>query len=508
MTSQPRRNSRLGSSKAMTSKRESVGLVRDEATFLRAKTFNSRNSRLETMGWTLIFVLTYLFARSNAGEGVAFGSCTVLGLSYFLVSKSCKLFAIDRITIASFWYLTYLAMIFFPAFYIFRDQPGPYRSTFLIAVESVLITVPLGWYWATSGSAFLQAETDSYFRRQVEDVRATPQLYRGLVALLAISILLTILYLLEVRTIPLLYLFGNFGDFWELMLLREESFKLLNSPLSYFYAVNRDVLFPFLITASLIAFLRTRHRQWLILLLLTLGFGIFYASLTLAKAPVATIFLMMMIAGYLFSGGYLSRTLVAAGLILIFAFPIFVVVSVARPEDHVGVEGAFAAVAERLFYLPAEVVYFYFEVFPGQMHYLHGSSIDKLTWLTGQPYFNTANYVGRYAYPEYYETVNANGAFVANLNADFGLPGVFLGGVLAGYIMQKMHIFLVRARKTIPNVASYGFLIFAFWTLHSSPLPIVLASGGALLVLIFKWFIERPLQRRRPPMNSAAAKQP
>ena len=463
--------------------------------FVRPKTSRLKGRRVERIGWFVIFILTYLFARTNAGHWVALCSCAVLVLSYFLVKTSCSLFGIERVTIMSFWYLTYLVMIFFPAFYIFHDQPGPYRTTFLLSVESVLITVPLGWYWATRRRRFHLAETDRYFCKQVEDVQSTPQMYRGFVLLFAISSLLTLCYVLEVRTIPLLYLLRNFGDFGELMILREEALKLLNSPLSYFYGVTRGVLFPFLIAASLAAFLRSRTRQWLVMLFLSLGFGIIYGSLTLAKAPVAIMFLMLMFAGYLFRGGRLSRKFIAAGLILTLAFPVFVIVSAANPENNIGLGLAFSAMAARLLYLPAEVVYYYFEVFPGQIPYLYGRSIDKFAWITGRPYFDSPNFVGRYGYPEYYETVTASGAFIADLNADFGLPGVFFGGILAGYIMQRMHIFLVRARKTVSNIASYAFLIFAFWTLHSASLPIVLLSGGALLVLVFKWFLERPIAR-------------
>ena len=109
----------------------------------------------------------------------------------------------------------------------------------------------------------------------------------------------------------------------------------------------------------------------------------------------------------------------------------------------------------------------------------------------GLKYFDTANYVGRYGYPEYIESVNANGAFIGDLNADFGLAGVLVGGVFAGALMQAIHIYVVRRRKTIFGLACYAFMVFAFWDLNSGSLPTLLASNGVLLVLLLCYFFDR-----------------
>ncbi len=106
-------------------------------------------------------------------------------------------------------------------------------------------------------------------------------------------------------------------------------------------------------------------------------------------------------------------------------------------------------------------------------------------------YFDTPNYVGRYGWPQYIESINANGAFISDLNADFGLPGVLLGGVAAGGIMQWVHIYLVRRRKTIVGLACYAFLVYEFWDLNSTSLTTLLASNGTFLALALAWLMEK-----------------
>ncbi len=125
------------------------------------------------------------------------------------------------------------------------------------------------------------------------------------------------------------------------------------------------------------------------------------------------------------------------------------------------------------------------------MHgFLYGRSIDKFPTIGIVP-FDTANYVGVYEIPHGLESISANGAFIADLYADFGMPGVLVGGIVAGFIMQWFHIHAIRRKKTIVAIALYSFLTFTFWFLNSSSLPIVLASNGAILALVISWWFDR-----------------
>ena len=434
-------------------------------------------------------VATFLLAREVAGIWVALGSCAVLVVSGLLVKRSCYLFNLRRGTITAFWYVTYLAMIFFPAFVVYSEQGGPYRARFLFAVESVLITVPLGWLLASAWSRFRREEIDFFFEMPVENGADDKLLLRRFWLFLAVCLGLTVAYVVEVQTIPLFYLLSNPGEVFQAAVAREESLKLLDSPLTYFYYVARGLLYPILILIALGTYLRRRQTKWLLMLAVALCGGLFFASLSLAKAPVATIFLVVGIFFYLYNHGTLSKKAVIITLAFLLLFPLFVTLY-EYSDESVGPLVAIGAVGYRLFFIPAEVVYYYFEFFPHQVNYLHGRSIDKFARLMGEQPFDTPNAVGNYAAYEGIESVSANGAFICDMNADFGMWGVVLGGILAGVVMQATQILLLRRKKTVASLACFAFLTVAFWFLNSTSLPVVLASDGVILSLLIMWYLD------------------
>jgi len=440
----------------------------------------------------LIAVAT--IAQVCAGTLWAALSIVVVLLSWNLVGKSCDLFDLKRVTIGAFWYLTYLAMIFFPAFFVYSDQPGPYRAKFLFSVESVLITVPAGWWIAARYFHFRKSELQGYFARPIDCLDYRPQIFRRVTIVLTVLVFLSVLYMREAGTVPLFYLLRNPGEYGQLVLLREDSFKLLDSPLKYAYALARSVVYPLIILVCFGAVLgKSRRKGWRIALCISLLAGILFAALSLAKAPVAYIVLALGLFLYLFRGGQVSRKWIATLLVLVLLFPITVILAISSQD--VTLATALTGTGARLFYLPALGVYYYFEVFPAHVPYLNGRSIGKLSWLLGESYFDTPNFVGLYATPDAIDSVNDNAAFIADLNADFGLWGVILGGIVAGFIMEAIQVYIFRRLKTIVNLAVFTFSIVTFWNLNSVSLPVVLASNGAVLALVLGWALERPRVR-------------
>lgn len=458
---------------------------------------------LNRFAWAALVISVFFIARATAGGTIAFLSVLCVGLSFIVSRQTCEVFVFRRITITSFWYVTYLAMILLPAFWVYADQDGAYRGRYLFAVESVLITVPLGWKLACFLSGFRKSETELFFRKPVSELRYADALRRRYLLCLGLAAVFTILYFRDVSTIPLVYLFHNPGDYLVLANLREDSLKLLNSPFTYFYYVTRGVLYPFLILVSLGCYLQERASRWRWMFGVTGCLGLLFASLSLAKSPVAAIFAMIGFFWYFYRGGRVGFRVVATLVICVLLFPIGVILSVSY-GTNVSLLDALRGIGTRMFYMPASVVYYYFEVFPIHVGYLHGASIAKLAWLLGWRYFDTAAYVGQYAFLGSVQSVIANGAFIGDLNADFGLSGVLLGGILTGWVMQAFHIFVVRKEKTVHMVACYAFLVFAFWLLNSTSLPIVLASNGALLVVVMaRWLERRPHSASRNALASA-----
>ena len=446
----------------------------------------------EAIGWVASLLLALVMAWKNIGPGIAWISVFVLLCSLLLTRASCRLFKLRQMTLPAFWYLAYLILIFLPALYVYFENEDPFRRVFLFSVESVLITVPLGWYVATRALSFRLSEVDEFFHSPLAPPQVTRRFSRAFLWFFLVALILTIMYLWEVKAVPLFYLISNPGDAFAVALLREESFKLLNSPFLYAYSVLRAVLYPFLIMVSIGAYWVTRSRKWLWFLLAVSIVGLIYSSLTIAKGPVALIFLMVGLFAYYYKRGGLSRRAMVMFLVVILAFPIFVVTWAYQGTslDLEQIAEVFQAVGDRVFHIPAEMVYAYFEFFPAQMSHLHGASIGMLSAVLGLRHVDTPNVVGQFLYPYGIESISANAAFIADLYADFGIAGVLIGGGVAGFIMQALHIYVIRRRKTVITLAVYSFLVVTFFELNFTALPQILASNGAILIFLFAWAFE------------------
>jgi hypothetical protein len=221
--------------------------------------------------------------------------------------------------------------------------------------------------------------------------------------------------------------------------------------------------------------------------------GVMYASLTIAKGPVAIIFLMLAFFSYYYKRGRLSRRAIGAFIVIIMLFPVLVATwaYVGTNLDFEQIGGVFTGIGDRLFHIPAEMVYGYFEFFPAQMGHLHGRSIGLLSTVLRMKHVDTPNEVGQFLYPYGVESISANAAFIGDLYADFGMWGVLIGGVLAGFTMQCLHVYVIRQRKTVITLAVYAFLVVTFLTLHSTALPQILASNGVILIFLIAWTFEK-----------------
>ena len=412
----------------------------------------------------------------------AFGLAALLAASMALMHRAIGLLDLRHITFPAFWYLTYLAAVVVPGLVVAADRDHPNEPTFLFAMLSVLVTAPAGMLLANAAARFARAETGAFFARALP--ATAPGLHYRVVFWSAIggTLLMVGQYLREVPSIPLFYLIRHPGSLAEVTLLREESFKLLESRFLYFYEVLRKVGFPVLVAVSLGQYLQTRAREWWRAFLFVSVLGIFFASLSVAKAPVALIALIGCFTWYLHRGGRLSVRAVVLGALLVLCFPLAVLLALSTRAE-VTVWTLLVAIMRRLFVLPAEILYSYFEIFPARLDFLHGRTIGRVAWLLGEPSFSLSSYAYQYIFPGGIDSGSAPAAFIGYFYADFGLAGVVLGGLLTGVIIQSVHIYLVRRPKTVLSLASYAFMYWAFWQANLAALPQTVLSGGCFFVL-------------------------
>ncbi len=300
---------------------------------------------------------------------------------------------------------------------------------------------------------------------------------------LAVALALTAGYLIETPVIPLLYLLRNPGSALVVVGLREESFKLLNSPFVYSYDIVRNVVYPFLIAVALGYYLSSRRPLWLVLFLITAGVGVFYAAVSIAKTPVAVIMLVTALFVYLYRGGRFGWRTMVVSFLGVFVFPVAVVF---QSFSGMGFHASDIALAivRRVFYVPAEVLYNYFVVVPDIVPYLNGRTIGRVQWILGESDINIANFVFQRMFPTRLESGLANTSFLGYLHADFGVPGILLGGALAGALMQLCQLWLSRRPKTIVTLAAYAYFLWVAWKVNSQSLSQILLSGGTVVILL------------------------
>jgi oligosaccharide repeat unit polymerase len=411
-------------------------------------------------------------------------SAIVIILSIWLMQKAVGLFNLRALTLPGFFYLVYVAIILIPSFFVYAEQIDPYRTRYLFAVESVLLTVPLGVMLMKQLFKFHNRETVAFYRSSLQPHRSDVSVMT-FVSFLGLAWTLTLVYVREVKEIPLFYMLGHPGESEMFMQLREESLKLLDSPLRYAYALLSSTLYPFLILFAFARYLQTKQRAWACLFVASFLSGSLFAGFTVAKAPLAALLLMVCGCYYVYKGGRVGAKFVVSLVVLFLAFPFFVTTrEYASGADPLA---AIEAIGQRIFYAPALGLYWYFEVFPDVVLYQYGATMGRLAWTLGRKPFPTENIVGLYASPHGLASVHANAAFLGNMNADFGMAGCLIGGLLAGVLMQAAQVYIVRRGKSAMNAAIYSILLFNVAWLNSTALPVVLLSQGAIPVFLLAW---------------------
>ncbi|HEX4076401.1 MAG TPA: hypothetical protein VHX49_13455 [Candidatus Acidoferrales bacterium] len=464
-----------------------------------------RPSLWEAFSW-LLWLTLFLIAIPAALcflPGLVVLSSIVVLISLWMMHRLVGLFNLRQITAPAFFYYLYFAAILVPGFFIFADEVTPSRWRFLLGIESVLLSVPLGIAIANLFFRFGKRGIANYFRRPVEKERLGPSDSHLFILFFVLAVAFVLINIVQTPVIPLFYLIRHPGEAIAAAMLREDSFKLLSSHLTYVYAVVRGIVFPFLI---LVAYGRNRlqpQRQWKWLFWATLAAGLFYAALTIEKSPVAAVFGLLILFYYLFCGGRVGQWASMGAPILFLCFPLTVILLAYHGSEGGTLSGAIQAIGIRLFYSPAQIVYAYFEVFPAVVPFQHGASVAKIATLFGWKIVDIPNAVGLYMkVGADLDTITANSCFIGNMNADFGLPGVVFGGIAAGFAMQGVSAYMCRRPKTVVNLAAHAICIWAFGMLVTSALPTVLLSGGVTFAILLAWIFGRTRKSRHVEISS------
>jgi hypothetical protein len=365
----------------------------------------------------------------------------------------------------------YILLVAVPAYSVFFDKDGAARRTYLLAAESALVTIPIGVGLAQRNQADSERHRQQIHRQGRQPVvlgMRPDRLVRFCRVGLPFAALSVAAYLMVVDSVPLFDLLRAEGSSAHAYaLLREDSFKLLPLPLYAYFESIRMIFLPMLSMVSLGIYLSTRQRKWMVHFGLTAGLTVFFSALSLAKAPPLIFLVMCGTYWFLARGCRIPAWGVVAVVALGSIFPIYVVSAVGgnTAPDLADVAATVRdLVMRRLLYLNAEILYYYFDIFPASSHFLWGQSIRLVSWLSAQPAVLLPNYVYLDVYgslPEALESGWANTVFLGGLWADFGWLGVLVGPVLVGAALEKLQHSTLRLGKTVVGVTCHVILLTA-----------------------------------------------
>ena len=266
-------------------------------------------------------------ALLNAEYAIVALSASTALVSLLWMHYLVSVFSIRRLTIPAAFYWAYFLRVYLPAHVIFLEGDRPAKWLYMLGVLAVLVLVPLGI--ALAQVVFRRDRRDS--RRFFDSITwSTIVSQRAasvwFVSMFVLSVVVIALHLSRLPVIPIVQLVRNPGQAATITALRESTLKTLAAPswLRYLIAWTRDLFLPLLVMLCWGEYRVTRKKKWLGRGLVVLCLGLFYASLTLAKGPVAQFLLMLVLYYWIWSDTRFSLRLLLLSVAFVLLFPFVV----------------------------------------------------------------------------------------------------------------------------------------------------------------------------------------
>jgi oligosaccharide repeat unit polymerase len=410
---------------------------------------------------------------------------SILNLVFsFGLIKVSKGFSLAHITITGYAFLAYVIIINIPSLIVvLGDIQNPVLLLLWKAIQGSTFLFALGVVYSNLLFKLNDEEVADFFNRPIKF-----DAYEGVFLKIAqygliLSIVIMGFYFYKYwGRVPLFYLVTHPGDTLAITLLREDTSKVsLRFWEGYLIEWGRALILPTLMSMSFVIWRLGKQKRWRNWFILYLALAVFFASLSTAKFPVVMVFVILTVTYLAMAGTKEILKKTPLFIILIFLYPLFE----RMLKYSVGFWDAVTFILwERIFVVPIEALTPYFEYFPLLDGYLGGRSIRLLSLILGKTYFNTANYVYILKGTSPIDTGLANGAFIGNLYADFGMTGVLIGAFLIGFFLQWVQITFFRREKNVFSVAIYAFFVVLFMKIAIVPFPSLLLGGGGLVA----WF--------------------
>jgi oligosaccharide repeat unit polymerase len=427
---------------------------------------------------------------------------SILGLAIFsffifkriFLGNSLKL---SRLTLPSFFICAYIILMSLPSVIWFYGTNQPIRYTYFLAVQSVLISFPLGVLLANV--LFIDLSKPSrivkgFLYSSLSKTRHDLYIFPFWILMFCLSILIAAFYILTSNYVPLIGALTAYGKMpGELV---RPSIYWAGDFIHYAHALAARFFLPFCLLYSY--FMAYIYKGvWKYLFWITLLLVMFIFLLTFDRSYPLSVFLFLAFAVYfkikniqLISMNSFPSTpkihtaSTAKARLAISIFVIFVLAMVAggiisitqynRPLNLIAIWKTSINFIDRVLLDASFMAFVYFEQFNNPSTFLYGKSIHViLSSLFGV---------------EFHPTVSPS--FVAELWLNFGWFGVLLGTTIIGFILQFIQLRLFR-KKSIPTLSFYIILLLnGAWIIYGHVLATMVVSVY-LLGILFLIFLKR-----------------
>lgn len=273
--------------------------------------------------------------------------------------------------------------------------------------------------------------------------------------LLGVTLLAAVLRYILVGGIPLIYMLTHLYDFAGIAAAKTEA-KVAAGALQggiigigirlVFYLVGWStyMFIPLLGMAAQTRNKQTGDSKWFVLYILCFLFALFFGMWDAYKSPGARI-TMIFLAGTLLIRGRISwKILLGVGLVI--ALPL--AVAVATHPASMERSQIYSAMFTRAFAAPAQVTYYYFELFPTVEAHTWGRGTFVLGDLLGRGNAMIPLMVARYVSHDPRTSTFLNCGFIGTGWAEFSYMGVLVYSMLGGGLAQFVQNFIMRRAVT------------------------------------------------------------
>lgn len=427
-----------------------------------------------------ITTLLFIAIKTNFNSSVTFiFGIFLVGflMEKILLGNSLK---ISYLTLPSFFLLSYIALMSIPSIYWFLKLSFPTKNTYFLAIQSVLVTFPLGVGLANlfcqKPAIIIKNFLYSKLVKTPDDKKFLPLF----IILFLSSFPVLLFYAFFVKHIQLIEIIKSYPTSINVMALR---FAENTAPgiIQWLFELLRRFILP-LCVLYVYFISRLYNKKWKIIFWIVFITTLFISSLTLDRAEPVALIIMMILVYLLARNQSIFRVFNTKLLmILLLAITVGAIISVFQYQSAFTLDRVVGNIKhmflDRIILDPSNMASWSFQDFSGPSSFLHGRSIKILMPLVGGDY-----------------TPGYPASFVGDLWRNFGWLGVIIGTITMGFIFQFLQINFFKRKSIFILSLFVVLLINTVWLIFGNALGTI--SVSIFLLSIIFLIIRRLLYRR------------